>query len=44
VVSSASVVITLTDMHAKKSITVMPLLMRGIGAGKQDLYYGKWCC
>jgi hypothetical protein len=41
VVSSASVAITLTDMRTKKSIMVAPLLMQGIGAGKQDLHYGN---
>jgi hypothetical protein len=41
VVSSASVAIKLTDMHTKKGLVVTPLLMQGIGAGKQDLHYGN---
>ena len=41
VVSSANVTITLTDMHTKKSIMVTPLLMQGIGTGKQDIHYGN---
>ena len=41
VVPSAAVTITLTDLHTKKSIIVTPLLMQGIGAGKQDIHYGN---
>jgi hypothetical protein len=41
VVASASVSIKLTDRHTNKGMLVTPLLMQGIGAGKQDIHYGN---